>query len=226
MASIFSEVSRFIQYLNLNPTLFELHSKLLLDFLIPFKISRMSLFTVENNGKLNKLASNEASLDYFKSDKELKHIEHLSSIYGKQNIIKELSQKPALFTPDKISCCTPVTNGRIESGLIHSEFSQPITDEVSENYVIFMGLTSFYLFPKLKTTQNWLHTTNHLINPLTPRQRQVVQGFIEGKTNHELSLELGFSISTIRHETMAIFKTLGASDRKEAAKIAQEQSLI
>jgi DNA-binding NarL/FixJ family response regulator len=54
----------------------------------------------------------------------------------------------------------------------------------------------------------------------------VVQGFIEGKTNHELSLELGFSISTIRHETMAIFKTLGASDRKEAAKIAQEQYLI
>jgi hypothetical protein len=42
----------------------------------------------------------------------------------------------------------------------------------------------------------------------------------------ELSLELGFSISTIRHETMAIFKTLGASDRKEAAKIAQEQSLL
>jgi DNA-binding CsgD family transcriptional regulator len=183
------------------------------------------MFSVENNGNLNKLASNEASLDYFKSDKELKHIEHLSSIYGKQNIIKEFSQKPALFTPDKTSCCTPVTNGRIESGLIHSEFSQPITDEVSENYIIFMGLTSFYLFPKLKTTQNSLHT-NHLINPLTPRQRQVVQGFIEGKTNHELSLELGFSISTIRHETMAIFKTLGASDRKEAAKIAQEQSLI
>jgi DNA-binding CsgD family transcriptional regulator len=186
----------------------------------------MGMFSVENNGNLNKLASNEVSLDYFKSDKELKHIEHLSSIYGKQNIIKELSQKPALFTPDKTSCCTPVTNGRIESGLIHSEFSQPITDEVSENYIIFMGLTSFYLFPKLKTTQNSLHTTNHLINPLTPRQRQVVQGFIEGKTNHELSLELGFSISTIRHETMAIFKTLGASDRKEAAKIAQEQSLI
>ncbi len=226
MAPLFSKEPRFIQYLNLNPTLIELHSKLLLDFLIPFKISRVSIFSLENNGNLNKLASNEASLDYVNSDIELKHIEHLSSIYGKQNIIKGFSQKPALFTPDKTSCCTPVTNGRIEAGLIHSEFSQPITDEVSENYIIFMGLTSFYLFPKLKTTQNSLHTTNHLINPLTPRQRQVVQGFIEGKTNHELSLELGFSISTIRHETMAIFKTLGASDRKEAAKIAQEQSLI
>ena len=116
MASIFSEVSRFIQYLNLNPTLIELHSKLLLDFLIPFKISRMSMFSVENNGNLNKLASNEASLDYFKSDKELKHLEHLSSIYGKQNIIKELSQKPALFTPDKTSCCTPVVSRRSRCG--------------------------------------------------------------------------------------------------------------
>ena len=226
MQSLFSDVSRFIQYLNLNPTLIELHSRLLLDFLIPFKISGLSVFAIENNGNLTQYVSNEANLDNHKSNKELKHIEQFNSIYGKQNIIKEFSQKPALFTPNKTSCCTPVTNGRIQSGLIHSEFSQPIIDEDSEIYLIFMGLTSFYLFPKLKTTQNSLHTTNHLINPLTPRQRQVVQGFIEGKTNHELSLELGFSISTIRHETMAIVKTLGASDRKEAAKIAQEQSLI
>ncbi len=76
----------------------------------------MSVFAIENNGNLKQFVSNEASLDYHKSDKELKHIEHLNSIYGNQNIIKELSQKPALFTPDKTSCCTPVTNGRIEPG--------------------------------------------------------------------------------------------------------------
>jgi DNA-binding NarL/FixJ family response regulator len=58
------------------------------------------------------------------------------------------------------------------------------------------------------------------------RQLQILQGFVEGKTNHELAEDLGFSVSTIRHETMEIYRTLGASDRKEAAKIAQEKSIV
>jgi len=41
---------------------------------------------------------------------------------------------------------------------------------------------------------------------------------VEGKTNHELAAELGFSVSTIRHETMRIYQALSVSDRKEAAK--------
>ncbi len=52
------------------------------------------------------------------------------------------------------------------------------------------------------------------------RQRQILilRGMVEGKTNHELATELGFSVSTIRHETMRIYPALAVSDRKEAAK--------
>jgi hypothetical protein len=57
MPSLFSEVSRFIQYLNLNPSVIEIHSKLLMDFLVPFKISRMRIFSLENNGNLNKFVA-------------------------------------------------------------------------------------------------------------------------------------------------------------------------
>ena len=49
---------------------------------------------------------------------------------------------------------------------------------------------------------------------------------VEGKTNHELANELGFSVSTIRHETMRIYQALSVSDRKEAAKKALSLSLI
>ena len=49
---------------------------------------------------------------------------------------------------------------------------------------------------------------------------------IKGKTNHELATELGFSDSTIRHETMRIYQTLNVSDRKEAAKKALQLSII
>ena len=58
------------------------------------------------------------------------------------------------------------------------------------------------------------------------RQIQIINGFVEGKTNHELAEDLGFSVSTVRHETMDIFRLLGASDRKEAAKIAQEKHIV
>jgi DNA-binding CsgD family transcriptional regulator len=61
---------------------------------------------------------------------------------------------------------------------------------------------------------------------LSQRQVLILRGMVEGKTNHELATELGFSVSTIRHETMRIYQALAVSDRKEAAKKALTLSLI
>jgi ATP/maltotriose-dependent transcriptional regulator MalT len=61
---------------------------------------------------------------------------------------------------------------------------------------------------------------------LTQRQLLILRGMVEGKTNHDLAIELGFSVSTIRHETMRIYQALGVSDRKDAAKKALTLSLI
>ena len=64
------------------------------------------------------------------------------------------------------------------------------------------------------------------VGQLTQRQVLILRGMVEGKTNHELATELGFSVSTIRHETMRIYQALAVSDRKEAAKKALTLSLI
>jgi DNA-binding CsgD family transcriptional regulator len=61
---------------------------------------------------------------------------------------------------------------------------------------------------------------------LSQRQILILRGMVEGKTNHELATELGFSVSTIRHETMRIYQALAVSDRKEAAKKALTLSLL
>jgi DNA-binding CsgD family transcriptional regulator len=61
---------------------------------------------------------------------------------------------------------------------------------------------------------------------LTQRQLLILAGMIEGKTNHELAEDLGFSVSTIRHETMRIYSLLQVSDRKEAAREAVLQHLV
>jgi len=61
---------------------------------------------------------------------------------------------------------------------------------------------------------------------LSQRQILILRGMVEGKTNHDLAIELGFSVSTIRHETMRIYQALAVSDRKEAAKKALMLSLV
>ena len=68
--------------------------------------------------------------------------------------------------------------------------------------------------------------TETAVGNLSQRQIQILRGMVNGKTNHNLAEELGFSVSTIRHETMRIYQALAVSDRKEAAKKALKLSVI
>jgi DNA-binding CsgD family transcriptional regulator len=61
---------------------------------------------------------------------------------------------------------------------------------------------------------------------LTERQRVVLAGIVMKKTNNAIASELGYSVSTIRHETMRIFEILGVSNRLEAASYATTLGLI
>jgi DNA-binding NarL/FixJ family response regulator len=111
----------------------------------------------------------------------------------------------------------------------HSSSFTP--DEKSSDQVqIFSSLMTIYLSSKLiliPLAKNLTTpATAEEVSKLTARQLLILTGMVEGKTNHELSIDLGFSVSTIRHETMAIYKELGVSDRKEAARVGQAESLI
>lgn len=61
---------------------------------------------------------------------------------------------------------------------------------------------------------------------LTERQQVVLAGIVMKKTNNAIATELGYSVSTIRHETMRIFEILGVSNRVEAASYATTLGLI
>ena len=64
------------------------------------------------------------------------------------------------------------------------------------------------------------------VDSLTKRQLNILRGMVEGKTNHDLATQLGYSVSTIRHETMRIYQELAVSDRREAAKRALEYGWV
>ncbi len=57
------------------------------------------------------------------------------------------------------------------------------------------------------------------LNLFTRRQRDVIRLVTEGLTNTQIGIELGFSESTIRQETMRIYEILGATGRADAVRM-------
>jgi DNA-binding CsgD family transcriptional regulator len=58
---------------------------------------------------------------------------------------------------------------------------------------------------------------------LSPRQKIILEMLSKGATNGEMALEIGYSESLIRQETIEIYRILGVSGRKELITSAGEQ---
>lgn len=61
---------------------------------------------------------------------------------------------------------------------------------------------------------------------LTPRQMRILHLLAEGMTNPQIAARIGFSDSTVRQETMAIYRFLGADGRRDAVHIAGLRGLL
>lgn len=59
------------------------------------------------------------------------------------------------------------------------------------------------------------------VQDLTDRQKKILDGMARGKTNRAIGHELGYSESTIRQESMAIYRMLGVSSREDAVRAAR-----
>ncbi len=61
---------------------------------------------------------------------------------------------------------------------------------------------------------------------LTVRQLEILNCISTGMTNSGIARKIGFSESTVRQETISIYRKLGVSNRKEAAEIGRMNGLI
>jgi DNA-binding CsgD family transcriptional regulator len=121
-------------------------------------------------------------------------------------------------------------------GYITVNFDHPVSNKIDSQEriesvcqllgIFLNGVSSFKPREELENARNSQEDRSAPKAVLTQRQLLILVGMIEGKTNHELAEDLGFSVSTIRHETMRIYSLLQVSDRKEAAREAVLQHLV
>ena len=61
---------------------------------------------------------------------------------------------------------------------------------------------------------------------LSPRERQVLEGIVHGKTNRQIAQELFISEKTVKNHITNLLAKLGVQDRTQAAVLALSQGLV
>jgi len=119
-------------------------------------------------------------------------------------------------------------------GNITLKMNKPLTDAeiveleslISE---IIEPLTLFLFGRRSYQATEWQESYDGIVQglkTLTERQLKVLARIALGQTNSKIASELGYSVSTIRHETMRIYEYLAVSDRREAAVKALSMGLV
>ena len=217
-------LSRLLDLLTARPNANELLKTLETDLLAKFKPSNAIIFTLDSHNFSTEIYSNNPTLED-KNNGGFNSV--LASILPNSNLATLTDSKLGKSSDDNF-LIIPISNGKSLKGFILLELDCAQLSAEDLSLIEIMGkVSAFYLLselPELKQSNSIEKIASKL--QFSARQLQIINGFVEGKTNHELAEDLGFSVSTVRHETMDIFRLLGASDRKEAAKIAQERSIV
>jgi DNA-binding NarL/FixJ family response regulator len=64
------------------------------------------------------------------------------------------------------------------------------------------------------------------MDPLTPREHEVLLALASGATNREIAAQLGLSVKTVMHHSVAIYRKLDVQGRAAATAWAYRQGLV
>jgi DNA-binding CsgD family transcriptional regulator len=230
MPSYISDLVRFSTFLTLHPKPIDVLAAISRDFLHVFGVTSVQLFSLLNNNVLELHSEIGTPNKFMASQLSQRKLEELETLISTENICREIALAGCISDPKSTLTVTPLSSGTSLYGFFLVEWPEnhQLTKEAKEAVTLYSALSSLYFtHSKFFAIQNEKLGQGATNGPyISPRQIQILQGMVEGKTNHELATDLGFSVSTIRHETMAIFRALGVSDRKEAAKAAQLMEFV
>ena len=228
MKSAIDEVTRFATLLTRSPSVDDLLATLKRDFLGEEDVSAIEVQVIDAASKL--------VLRYFIGTpidgSEQKSITSLSDLLEDRNIYSDLEKTGSIYNSHNHITMTAIAlDSAIKGFYLFQHGNRYTASPETAHYIqALSSLMTLYLISKFpRGTAASLFGSEvkaTSTSNLSARQLLILAGMVDGKTNHELSMELGYAVSTIRHETMDIFKILGVSDRKEAAKSAISEGLL
>jgi DNA-binding CsgD family transcriptional regulator len=230
-----NEIRKFIEWLSFHPTSEDIARALATEYLNEFSVQGIRFGRLNSDDLIVVLGQfGYADADQYR-DRVIPSSEW-RAVNSPDTILINSGTQGA-YTPNDSMYVSCLRDRGVIQGYLIVEFKNPIhesdkarTTEAIEDLCVPIAL---YLSFQNRAT-NPIAPGTVILNDsrdsgasqLSPRQISILRGMVEGKTNHELATEMGFSVSTIRHETMRIYQALAVSDRKEAAKKALLLSLI
>ena len=112
----------------------------------------------------------------------------------------------------------PIQNGQQRVGAVHMQCGRLPEVEILDWELSGLGaILGMYL----RVTDDQPEVS-HANPELTPRQQEVLDHMSQGATNVQIARRMGFSESTIKQETMAIYRHFGVHSRAEAIRASQD----
>lgn len=224
------EIHRFTEWLSFHPTADEIARGVVTEYLAPIGANRCRISRLNKDDSLTFLGEygygqgTEGGNFSSKEWRSWKHDEALIAL----DVIEDV------WNPSKSLSVIKLRDHGAIQGFMSLGFVNPVEDLENANSLITGYGASISLYLSLAKESKLHHSkASHSTfmsesepAALTKRQMQILSGMVEEKTNHQLAKELGYSVSTIRHETMRIYEALAVSDRKEAAEKARSLSLV
>jgi DNA-binding CsgD family transcriptional regulator len=230
-----TQIRKFIEWLSFHPTSDDIARALVTEYLSDFGVSCIRFGRINNDDSAVALGQyGYADADQWRnlvvagSEWRAWDMPAIDIMTGKNK---------SKWAPDSKLCVVQLRDRGVLQGNVVIEFAAAVSDaekpRVMESIEDFCVPIALYLSFQHRTIPGNISAINGIkdnrdagAGQLSVRQLSILRGMVEGKTNHELATELGFSVSTIRHETMRIYQALAVSDRKEAAKKALMLSII
>lgn len=230
-----AELKKFVEWLSFHPPVEYIARSIVIENLSTYHAVRCQISRLRTDDSLVVLSS---------FGPEAEEQGHVSSgtewrQWCQENLVvatQDFEMGP--WSKDGAELVLPMRDRGTIQGFVHVVFANPISEPVSNDvvkksseYATALALY-FSLLPGLASPAGARKEARDSApqgpadpSALTPRQLKILAGMVEAKTNHEMAEELGFSVSTVRQETMAIYKALGVLDRRAAAARAMELNL-
>jgi DNA-binding CsgD family transcriptional regulator len=230
-----SEIRKFIEWLSFHPSAEEIARALATEYLREFSVQGIRFGRLNADDSIVVLGQfGYADADLYR-DRVIPGSEWHAVDSQDTQLINGGTQ--GAFTPNNCMYVSCLRDRGVIQGYLIVEFKNQVADsdkhrtaEAIEDLCVpialYLSFQNRALNPMASGAVIMNDSRDSGAGQLSARQLLILRGMVEGKTNHELATEMGFSVSTIRHETMRIYQALAVSDRKEAAKKALTLSLV